>query len=168
VVFNQTAARTLAGALLVMALVILLDQVTILAASVYPPNFDTAQWRFGAVGLAVGRATPVLFGDALLIGAALMAGWTGLLRVLGGLHVLAGLALLAGLAFFTLDAVEIRAQVTMAQRPGLTLGAARTMLLGGAAGLFSLWLGVRLLLVRSGGRRSTLLVVGTDPEAGGA
>lgn len=161
---NPAVTRILATALLLMAVVILLDQATILLTSVYPANTGTVSWRFGVVGLTIGRVTPVLFGDALILAAALLAGWVGLLRALGVLHILAAVVLLGGVGFFALDAVEIRAQMALAQRTGLALGAARTILVGAVAGLLCLWLGVRLLLVRPDGERSRgsgMLVVGS-------
>jgi hypothetical protein len=152
-----------AGVLYLAAAVILLDQAAILAASIYPIALDSVNWRFGAVGLAAGRATPFLLADLLLLGAAMFAGHRGFLRVLAAVHVLVALILLAALGMFVLDTLEIRQLIPLDARRQALASAARAALALVAVALYCFIVAVRVVratpprgAVRSADRRIVL------------
>jgi hypothetical protein len=135
----------IAGILYLAAAVILLDQAAILAASIYPPAADSVNWRFGAVGLAAGRATPFLLADLLMLGAAMFAGHRGFLRVLAVVHVLVAVGLLAALGMFVLDTLEIRQLIPLDARRQALASAARAAIALLAVVLYCLIVAVRVI-----------------------
>jgi hypothetical protein len=152
-----------AGILYLAAAVILLDQAAILAASIYPVAAGSVNWRFGAVGLAAGRATPFLLADLLLLGAAMFAGHRGFLRVLAVVHVLVAVGILAALGMFVLDTLEIRQLIPLAGRGQAIASAVRAALALLAVVLYCFIVAVRVFratpprsAVRSADRRIVL------------
>ena len=152
-----------AGILYLAAIVVLLDQAAILAASVYPIAADSVNWRFGAVGLAAGRATPFLLADLLLLAGGMLGGHRGFLRVLAGLHVLFAVILLAALGMFVLDTLEIRQLIPLDARQQALASATRAALALIAVTIYCLIVAVRVIratpprsAVRSADRRIIL------------
>ena len=88
-------------------LLMLVPMVDILLR-VFPPQFGQLQWRFAAVGLALGNVGTVLLGLGLLGFVAAVLGHRGFLRGLGFFALVLAIVLLAVLALFLLDAVQIR------------------------------------------------------------
>ena len=117
--------RSVAGILYLAAIVILVDQAAILAASIYPLAFESVNWRFGAIGLTAGRATPFLLGDLLLLSAGILAGHRGFLRFLAAMHVLVAVLLVAALGMFVLDTLEIRQLLPLDARGNAMASATR-------------------------------------------
>jgi len=143
--------------------VVLLDQTAILAASVYPIATDSVNWRFGAVGLAAGRATPFLLADLVLLAAGMLAGHRGFLRFLAGLHVLVAVLLLGAVGMFVLDTLEIRQLLPLDARPQALASAARAALALSAVAVYCLVVAIRVIraspprsVVRSADRRIVL------------
>ncbi len=167
----QPSMRSLgpmAGFLYFAAAVVFLDQLAILAASVYPVAMDSVQWRFGAVGLTAGRTTPFLLADLLLLAAGLVAGHRVLLRTVGALHLVVAVVLLGLVALFTLDALEMRQLLPLDTRAQALASAGRAEVALVAVAAFCLWVGVKVIRqtpappsVRSADRR---LVI--DPRGG--
>lgn len=137
--------RAVAGTLYLAAVVILVDQVAILAASIYPLAPDSVNWRFGAIGLAAGRATPFLIGDLLLLAAGFLAGHRGFLRVLAVAHVLMAVLLLGGLGMFSLDTLEIRQLLPLDARTSALSSAGRAAIALLALTIYCLVVAVRVI-----------------------
>jgi len=159
-----------AGILYVAAVVVILDQLAILAASVYPVTVDSVNWRFGAVGLAAGRATPFLLADLLLLAGGMLAGHRVFLRFLAGLHVLVAVLLAGTLGLFVLDALEIRQRIPLDARRQALASAVRAAVALAAVILYCLIVAVRVIratpprpALRSADRRLVL-----DGHAGAA
>lgn len=137
-------------ALLGAVVVLIVDQVSLLASQLAPIRPTDLPWRFGAVGIATSRATAFLLADVLLllVVQAAVSRWPA--RVLGVAHLLVALALVALLPFFGLDAMEMRHAANLESVPTLTLQAGRAgaMLLLLAA--FSTWVGILLLRLHAG------------------
>jgi len=134
-----------AGILYIGALVLFLDQLAILGASVYPAALDSVQWRFGSVGLAAGRATPFLICDLLFLSAGVLAGHRWFLRALGVLHVFVALVILAGVAGFILDTLEIRQMLPLETRQQAMASAIRAVVALVAVSIFCVVVGVRVI-----------------------
>lgn len=152
-----------AGILYLAAAVVLVDQAAILAASVYPLATDSVNWRFGAVGLAAGRATPFLLADLMLLAAGMLAGHRVFLRVLGGIHVLVGVLLLGILAMFVLDTLEIRQLIPLDGRRQALASATRAAVALAVVALYCFVVAVRVIratppraMARSADRRIVL------------
>ena len=144
---SQPLARptALPAILYLTAGVILVDQLAILLASVLPWSPGAVQWRFGAVGLAAGRATPFLLADLLLLTGALLGSHRGALRTIAFLHLfLAPLVLSVG-ALFVLDAMEVRQGLPLEARRQALISAGRALVALLALSLFSVWVGIRVL-----------------------
>ena len=134
-----------AGILYLAAIVILLDQAAILAASIYPVAASSVNWRFGAVGLFAGRATPFLLADLLLLAAGMFAGHRGFLRVLAVLHVLFAVLLLGALGMFVLDTLEIRQLLPLDARAQALASAVRAAIALLAVAAYCLVIAVRVI-----------------------
>lgn len=157
------------GVLYLAAVVVLVDQAAILAASVYPISAGSVNWRFGAVGLAAGRATPFLLADLLLLAAALLAGHRVFLRVFAALHVLVAGLLVGALGMFVLDTLEIRTLLPLDARGQAIASASRASVALMALAIYCLIVAVRVIratprsTVRSADRRIVI-----DGHAGSA
>lgn len=150
------------------AVVVLVDQTAILLTSIMPLSPGAVPWRFGAVGLAAGRATPFLLADLLLLAGALLGNHRGWLRGLAFIHLFLGPLVLAVAGFFVLDALEVRQGLPLEARTRALTGAGRALAALVAAALFALWLGARILRTtpaRSGSRSTERLVLDSRGEA---
>ena len=125
--------------LLLAAVVIFVDQTAILLASIVPPTPSSPQWRFGAVGLAAGRATPLLVADLLLLLSLFASGSRVTLRVIAGIHVLVALAVLAILGLFALDTLEIRSLQPLEGRTQMMASAIRAAIALVVVAGYCLW-----------------------------
>lgn len=142
---SSTATRPFLGLLYLAGAVLVVDQGLILASSIMPFSPGAAQWRFGAVGLAAGRITPLLLADTAIILAAIWLGHRAMLRTWALLHLVLVVVLLLVLGGFALDAIQVRQQLIPEAQAGMLLGASRVgiMLLGMV--VWSVWTGWRLL-----------------------
>jgi len=152
-----------AGILYLAAFVILLDQSAILAASIYPIAAESVNWRFGAVGLLAGRATPFLLADLLFLAGAILGGNRGFLRFLAVAHVLVAVMLLAALGMFVLDTLEVRQLIPLDARKQALASATRAAIALVAVAIYCLVIAVRVIRstpprssVRSADRRIVL------------
>ena len=152
-----------AGILYLAAIVILLDQSAILAASIYPIAADSVNWRFGAVGLLAGRATPFLLADLLLLAGAMLGGHRGFLRFLSAVHVLVAVLLLAALGMFVLDTLEVRQLIPLDARTQALASATRAAIALIAVAIYCFVIAIRVIkttpprsAVRSADRRIVL------------
>ena len=138
--------------LLLAGLVILIDQSAILIASIVPPAPSSAQWRFGAVGLAAGRATPILVADLLLLLSLFASGSRIALRVIAAIHVLFSLAAIGALGIFALDMLEIRSLQPLDGRTPMMASAIRAAIALAVVAAYGLWSAI--LIVRGTRRQS--------------
>ncbi|MFZ5623638.1 MAG: hypothetical protein ACOY71_04300 [Gemmatimonadota bacterium] len=105
--------------------VIALDQLGEVFSTIYPVQPGNLQWRFGTLGLLLGRATPMVIADAFIVAGAAALGHVTFLRIWGILHLVLALLLLGALGLFALDAVQIRSLVPPDGHQRLTLATAR-------------------------------------------
>jgi len=130
------------GALIVAALAILFDQAVELAVQYYPYRLGEAPWRFAAFGLAMTKATPVIFADALFAVATLGLRSRLGLRVWAATHLLGLVALALALTLFGLDYLELRRAIRPEARTAFTITASRAGLVASALGSVWLWAAV--------------------------
>jgi FlaA1/EpsC-like NDP-sugar epimerase len=83
-----------------------------LAMSLWPAHFESATWRFGAVGLFSNYAMGATIELFLLVVLALFANQRRVLLTLGAIAAIVTVILLGSSVMFTLDAVQTRARVT--------------------------------------------------------
>lgn len=138
----RVPSKYIFAALYATALFIIADQLSELVVALYPFNYGDVNWRFGAFGLATGRATTFVLVDGFVLIAALGRGHVGFIRFWGALHVLVAAALVAALVVFALDAVEIRQLVNPEGRSGVQVVSARAAVMAVSAAIFCTWLGV--------------------------
>ena len=161
---TSSSTRPFLGLLYLAGAALVIDQGLILASSILPFSPGAAQWRFGAVGLAAGRITPLLVADTAIILAAVWLGHRAMLRVWAILHLALVVVILLGLGGFALDTIQVRQLLVPEAQPGMLLGASRVGIMLLAMVVWTLWAGLRLLHVLratkppSQGRRS--LIVG--------
>ena len=105
--------RRLLALLYLAGALIAVDQIADLLATLLanPVSLDSAQWRFGAFGLAATRGSVLLVADILLFAAALGLDHARVLRVLGAVNLLVAVGVVAALVLFTLDAVQFRRMI---------------------------------------------------------
>ena len=109
-----------------------------LLSGLLPPNFGSATWRFGAVGLLSNFAMGFSLELLLIAALAIWANHRRVLLVLGIVSVVLGIVLLWSSVLFVLDALQTRARVTpaMIKRFDLaTAGATAKLVLFAAANL---------------------------------
>ncbi len=146
------SARGLLSVCYVLAALIILDQVTDLAVTLYPFHPDQLSWRLAAYGIGMRRTTWVLVADALVIATATGLEQPRVLYALSMVHGVAAILLVVGLGLFTLDTVQFRGSVRSEALPTVYLAAGRIGLLVPALVGFSIWAMVRLR--RMGGGRT--------------
>ncbi len=147
---SSTTTRPFFGLLYLAGVALILDQGLILASSIMPFSPGAAQWRFGAVGLAAGRITPLLLADTAVILAAMWLGHRAVLRTWALLHLVLVAVLLLVLGGFALDAIQVRQQLIPEAQLGMLLGASRVGIMLLAMVIWSVWAGWRMLsLLRS-------------------
>lgn len=147
--------------------VLITDQVSELAIALSPFRLGEIPWRFGAVGLALGKATPILIADALIGGAAFGRGNWPFLRVWGWLHLGLGAALLVVLLGFGLDVMTLRRVATGKARVDMGRTAIRVLLVGTALSVFGVRAGLltlRTARARSQASRQSAPIVGGGPS----
>ena len=83
-----------------------------LIMSLWPMHFESATWRFGAVGLFSNYAMGATIELFLLVVLALFANQRRVLLTLGAITAVIAVILLGSSVIFTLDAVQTRARVT--------------------------------------------------------
>lgn len=130
--------------LYIVAAVILVDQALEVLSLVWPLRFGLASWRFGALGLALGKLEFLALADALLLATAVFLEHRRFLRILGLLHALVGLVVLAALGVFLLDGIQLRGVVQPERRREMTVAGVRSLMLGLVAGIACLVAGVAL------------------------
>lgn len=160
--------RKLPALLYLGAAFVLIDQATILLAAAFPAEIGSPQWRFGVVGLAAGRFSPLLLADLMVVAAATLGGHLRALRVLGAIHLVLPLLLLGLTANFALDAVQVRRTLPVRSQQSMVPAAIRAAILLVVLAIASAWVGVRAW---SAGkwtvapeRGTRPLVVGSDRE----
>ncbi len=165
---SRSATRTLLGLLYVTGAVLIVDQLLILFTSISPLSPTSAGWRFGAMGLGIGRATPLLLADTLIILAALWLGHGLMMRIWGGVHFVLAVGLLVLLGLFALDAIQVRQQLVPEAQSAMLLGAARAAVMALVLSIWSAWLAIHLLRISKQfqaprSERGSALIVGQDP-----
>ena len=95
-------------------------------------------WRTGAVGLLSGAILTPIFGMFIALITASLLGQRWMQRTLGVLAALGGLVLLAVLVVFTLDALQLRPNVTAAMKRSFDIASLKAVLafLAGSGTLF--------------------------------
>jgi hypothetical protein len=126
---------------LVLALAALFPLLDLMSG-LMPPNFGSATWRFGAVGLFANFAMGLSLELFLIALIALLSNQRRVLLVLGVLSVLLAVVLLGGTVLFALDALQTRARVTPAVLKRFDFAA------GGAVVKMVLYAGMNLVLAR--------------------
>ncbi len=171
---SRTRDLFLAGVFALTGLVIVVDQAAIVLTQILPATPGILGWRYGSVGLTVGRATPLLLADLLLMLSALWVSSRWLIRLLAVGHFLLVPLLGAVLLAFALDALQVLGGMPEPELPAARAAAARAagmlVLLTGFAG----WAG--WLLWRVGGAvkpepktvERSVLVVGSEHREPGA
>lgn len=175
----MTGSRTrdlfLAAILAITGGAIIADQVAIVLVQILPATPGVIGWRYGAVGLTVGRATPLLLANLLLMLALILWSSRLALRLTALLHLGLAAVLAAVLGAFVLDAVQILGGLPESGVPAARAAAARAafllVLLIGTTLLFAWLLWRHAGAVRAEPKpaadRSVLVVGAESREAGG-
>jgi hypothetical protein len=139
---DENSNRYLKGIYPVGLLLTLVPLVDI-ALRVFPPKFDTVQWRFAAVGLLAGNLGTVMLGLALTGLIATFVGHRKVLKVLGIVSMVGGVLLVAALGMFLLDALQVRRTVNPNFKQALTVSSIGALFTGGLGiiALFSIGVG---------------------------
>lgn len=126
------------------AVAVMTDQIGIVLTQILPANGTNPAWRFGAVGLTVGRATPMVLADLLLLYALLQSSSPFLVRAAAAMHV--GVALLLGviLVAFALDAAQLAGGAPESGRRSMVVAAVRAGMMLALLSAFTAWVGTLL------------------------
>lgn len=139
---SESRARRLLALFYVAGLLLLIDQASEILATMYPAKIGVLTWRFGAVGLILGRVSSFLIADVLILCAAIALGHRAVVRGLAWLHLVLAVGIAAVLVLFALDTVQVRLTVQPGARRGVYLAVARTLGIGllTIATLLTTWL----------------------------
>ncbi|MBX3146089.1 MAG: hypothetical protein KF785_04920 [Gemmatimonadales bacterium] len=164
---TSVPARFVFWTLYAAAGLVIVDQLAELTIGLYPFRAGEVHWRFGAFGLATGRATVLILVDALLLVAALGLGHRGFVRVWSVIHLVFGLLFLGGVAIFSLDVLEIRRTVRPEGMESFLLAASRAAVMVLISVVFCFWAGIAgwrsSSRAKQAERRSgPVLITGTD------
>ena len=132
------------GLLYLLGGLILAEQVSELLVTLSPMKPDSAPWRFGAVGVTLGRTSVFLIADALIGLAAFGRRDWRFVRVWGILHLALGVALVVVVGGFALDILTVRAAVAKTARDNVALTSTRAVLVGISLAIFALWSGAKM------------------------
>ena len=141
-------ARRLIRLLYVIALVIVVDQVTELLTLTWPLRPGLASWRFGTLGLAMAKLEFLALADAAALAAGFLLGHRKVLLTLAGLHLLFALAVGTAVGLLILDTVQLRTAVRPEATPAFDMTALRTLVMSLMALLASLTVAVLLWRAR--------------------
>jgi hypothetical protein len=95
--------------------------------SLWPPHFDEATWRYGAVGIFLSAVGAAPLGLLIALGAAVPLGHRVILRTVGVLAIILTLLVLIVCGAFALDVLQVRSIVRPEVRGGFDLGAAKAV-----------------------------------------
>lgn len=98
--------------------------------SLWPPHFDEATWRYGAVGIFLSAVGAAPLGLLIALGAAVVLGHRFILRTVGVLSIILTLLVLIVCGAFALDVLQVRSIVRPEVRGGFDLSAAKAVLMG--------------------------------------
>ena len=148
---DENLQRYLKGLYPLGFLLMLVPLVDILLR-VFPPQFGQLQWRFAAVGLALGNVGTVLLGLGILGFVAAANGHRAFLRGIGILALVLAVVMLAVLVLFALDAVQIR-QMAAANFKRQILTSSLGAAFAGGLGMIALFLMGRGAIAASRAKR---------------
>ncbi|AHG90013.1 hypothetical protein J421_2476 [Gemmatirosa kalamazoonensis] len=123
-----------------VTLLLILVPLVDLSLRIFPPQFGSLQWRFGAVGTLLGNFGTILLGIGLTGLLAAFNGHRGLLRIIGYVTLVLSAVSIAVLALFALDAVQMRTLANPNYKRAVLLSSGGAMFAGlfGVFTLFSL------------------------------
>ena len=133
---------------------------------IWPANFVSADWRYGAAGFLIGGIVTPVLGLTIAAAAALIARQRGMLAVVSVMFLLLAMVLLIGGTAFLVDFGGIAAKLSERVTPAFRAATVKTSVIGLLAILTSVWLGlgglkvVRAAGLEASGDRSAGLVVG--------
>ncbi|HET8625487.1 MAG TPA: hypothetical protein VFM14_18145 [Gemmatimonadales bacterium] len=107
----SSRGRTVVGALLPVALLLIASPLADLTAALLPLRFAEVSWRFGAYGLLTNALVTPILGLAIIL---VLYGFRGQRRpiaVAAGVAALVALVLIGGFALFVLDYLQLRQAV---------------------------------------------------------
>ena len=139
---NASNRDTVARALYVVAIMLIVIPLSDALPMLWPLRLGAAEWRFGAVGLLSGALMSPLLGTFLALAAAAVLDHRRVLTVLSWL-LFALVVVLVGVAvLFALDFLEVRTRIQERVRPAALGAATKAMWKLGVAGIVSLVLGI--------------------------
>ena len=98
--------------------------------SLWPPHFDEAPWRYGAVGIFLSAVGAAPLGLLIALAAAIPLGHRVILRTVGVLAIILTLLVLIVCGAFALDVLQVRSIVRPEVRGGFDVSAAKAVLMG--------------------------------------
>lgn len=98
--------------------------------SLWPPRFDEATWRYGAVGIFLSSVGAAPLGLLIILGVALALGHRAVVQAVGVLGIVLTLLVLMVCGAFALDVLQVRSIVRPAVRGGFDLTAAKAVFTG--------------------------------------
>lgn len=141
----QGAFRRLWWVAMAGGLLLIVNAGADLALAIHPAVWDSAHWRFGAVGLLTARLAPVILGVLLVVAAAVQVGARGVIAVSGVLAMVAAMAFSVLLLGFALDGLQVRGTVVEQGMRTFHLAVVRVSVLLGGCAILAGWLGLVLL-----------------------
>jgi hypothetical protein len=110
--------------------------------SIHPFRPSLVLWRFGAAGILTTSLLTPLLGLLLATGVAAASDHRKMLLSISTICVMASVCLMAALALFTLDAIQVRAQIDTAGQGGFTVAFFQAGIKQFLFAVLALWLAI--------------------------
>jgi hypothetical protein len=123
----SSGARTVVGALIPVALLLIASPVADLTAALLPIHPGEVSWRFGAYGLLTNALVTPILGLAILIVVSGLGHRTRRVVIIAGICAVLALVLIGGFALFVLDYLQLRQAVGTAARGPYDAAALKAM-----------------------------------------
>lgn len=98
--------------------------------ALWPPQLDSATWRYGAVGIFLSYVASIPLGLLIATVVARIMGHRVALRIIGAISILLAVLILVVVGAFALDVVQVRTIVRENVKGGFDLASAKAALMG--------------------------------------
>lgn len=135
--------------------------------ALWPPQFDSPTWRYGAVGIFLTYVPSIPLGLIIASGVARALGHRPVLRAIGVASILLALVVVVVIGSFALDVVQVRTIVRDAVKGGFDVAAGKAALMGLIVMVTAVLLAIssfRAAAGDAGGRRSTKRHASRSPD----
>jgi hypothetical protein len=140
--YPATPIQRMAGPVYFLAFLFLLQPLADYVSNVWPMNFGSVTWRYGAMGLTSGFLLTPLLGLVIFMITAGYLEHRGIRILTGVVSAALAIALLLGTMLFVLDSLQVRRGASDAGRLSFDIGFAKAALKIVTGAICCAWIGL--------------------------